>query len=255
MKLAYLTEVAAIMAAHHRLFIDQPQEVSVAAIGDYYILSRNRFNRWMRDLTDLENGLAIREPLHLIGLTSSLPAARSLAEQIMINEMVARIWTILLVARDSKNGTDRTHAVAHNVFLGHLSVRHKALSVCLTDKKMSPKDIIAVDKLRAATERWTDMLCCHLMDEFDLWGYAFDKDRAKEFLCDRANQRSLNHQSQAWVLILAGMRHCFPDTEGLAAPIHEDDRSLARLMLTSFPENSPEMSFWLSSKLRQARAV
>lgn len=254
MKLAYMTEVAALMAAHNRLFIDQPQEIPNSIIGDYYILSRNRFNRWMRDLNDLENGLSIREPLDLIGLTAARPATRSIAEQIMVNEMLARIWTVLLMSRDRRNNTDRTHAIAHNVYLGHLSIRHKALSVCLTDERMTSKDTIAIDKLRASTERWTDMLCCHLMDEFDLWNYAFNKERAQEFLLDRRDQKSLNHRSQAWILILAGMRHSFPDSDGLSAPIHEDDRAIARLMLSSFPENSPEMSFWMSSKLRQAKS-
>lgn len=255
MKLAYLTEVAALMAAHNRLFIEQSQEIPNSVIGDYYILSRNRFNRWMRDLNDLESGLAVREPLDLIGVTSTRAATRSIAEQILVNEMMARVWTILLISRDCRQGNDRTHAIAHNVFLGHLSIRHKALSVCLTDERMSAQDMIAVDKLRAATERWTDLLCCHLLQEFDLWQYAFDKTRAQEFLRDRMEQKSLNPRSQAWILILAGMRHSFPDSEGLAAPIHEDDRAIARLMLSSFPENSPEMSFWMSSKLRQARSV
>ncbi|MCA9037439.1 MAG: hypothetical protein KDA91_20020 [Planctomycetaceae bacterium] len=255
MKLAYLTEVAALMAAHNEMFIEQAQEIPNDVVGDYYILCRNRFNRWMRDLSDLESGLAVREPLDLIGLTSDRPATRSIAEQVMINEMVSRIWTILLIARDRRHQTDRTIPLAHNVFLGHLTVRHKALSVCLSDPRMSQDDIVDVDKLRASTERWTDMLCCHLMHRFDLWQYAFDQDRAREFLNDRVEQQALSYQSQAWILILAGMRYSFPDRDGLAAPVHEDDRTLARLMLSSFPENSPEMAFWMSSKLRQARSV
>ncbi len=255
MKLAYLTEVAALMAAHNRLFIEQSRQLPNHVIGNYYILSRNRFNRWMRDLTDLDNGMQVRDPLHLIGLTPTRPATRSVTEQILINEMVARIWTVMLIARDRFNHEDSVCTLAHNVFLGHLSIRHKALSVCLSDKSMSPRDMIAVDKLRTATERWTDMLCCQLMDEFDLWNYAFHREQAQEFLQDRLDQRSLHHQSQAWVLILSGMRHSFPDAEGLAAQIHEDDRAITRLMLSSFPEDASEMTFWMSSKLRQAKSL
>ena len=99
MKLAYLTEIAALMAAHGQLFIERDEEIPSQTIGDYYILSRNRFNRWMKDLTDLENGLVIRDPLHLIGLTPTRPATRTIAEQILVNEMIARVWTILLIVR------------------------------------------------------------------------------------------------------------------------------------------------------------
>lgn len=253
MKLAYLTEIAALMSAHGRLFIEQSDELSTETIGDYYILSRNRFNRWMKDLSDLEKGLSIRDPLHLIGLMPSRPATRTVTEQILINEMVARVWTILMMARDKYQGVDRIRPLAHNVFLGHLSVRHKALSVVLTDDRLQQGDLTAIDKLRRSTERWTDMLCCPLMHEFDLWQYAFHEDVARELLNDRADQQSLDHRSRAWVLILAGMRHSFQDKDGLAAPIHDDDRRLIRLMLNSFPEDSPEMTFWMRSRVREAR--
>lgn len=254
MKLAYLTEVAALMAAHHRLFIEQSREIPNQVIGDYYILSRNRFNRWTRDLQDLEQGLQVQDPLRLIGLVSPRPATRSLTEQILINEMVARIWTILLIARDRLHDVDRIQPLANNVFLGHLALRHKALTVCLTDERMTDRDRAVVERIREASERWTDMLCCQLMDEFDLWQYAFDRERAREFLRDRREQRALSHHSQAWVLILAGMRHSFPDNEGLAASVHEDDRRITRLMLSSFPEHAPEMSFWMGNRLRHVRS-
>lgn len=252
-KLAYLTEVAALLAAHGRLFVEQPGEVPAQTIGDYYILSRNRFNRWMRDLNDLEQGLSIRDPLHLIGVMPARPATRTLAEQVLINEMVARIWTILLLARDRYNGVDRIHALAHNVFLGHLSVRHKALSVVLTDDRLQQGDLVAIDKLRKSTERWTDLLCCPLMSEYNLWQYAFHEDTARELYRDRVDQQSIDFRSRAWVLILSGLRHTFQEKDALGCPVHDDDRRLIRLMLNSFPEESPEMTFWMSSRVREAR--
>ena len=64
MKLAYLVEVTALISAHSRLLIERPDELSNTLLGDYYVHSRNRFNRWMRDLNDLENGVTIRDPLY-----------------------------------------------------------------------------------------------------------------------------------------------------------------------------------------------
>jgi hypothetical protein len=241
------------MAAHGRLFIERDEELSTQTIGDYYVLSRNRFNRWMKDLGDLDNGLSIRDPLHLLGLMPARPATRTLTEQILVNEMVARVWTILLMARDRYQNVDRIRAVAHNVFLGHLSVRHKALSVVLKDDRMQQQDLVAIDKLRKATERWTDMICCSLMHQYDLWEYAFNEDTAREFHKDRAGQNSLDHRSRVWVLVLAGMRHSFQDKEGLASLVQDDDCRLSRLMLNSFPDDSPEMTFWMSSKVREAK--
>ena len=74
-----------------------------------------------------------------------------------------------------------------------------------------------------------------------------------EFLRDRVDQAGLSHRSRSWVLILAGMRHSFQETDGLSAPIHDDDRRLARLMLNSFPEDAAEMTFWMGSRVREAK--
>ena len=253
MKLAYLTEVAAIMSAHGRLFIEQPGEVSTEDIGDYYVLSRNRFNRWMKDLSELERSQQFNDRRHVVKKVAGRQTTQTIVEQILINEMISRIWTVLLLARDAHNGIDRIRPVARNIFLGHLAVRHKALSVILTDDGISTKDLLAIEQLRKSTERWTDLLCCSIMGQYDLWEYAFNKDRALEFLHDRGDQTGLSHRSTSWVLILAGMRHSFPDTEGLAAPVHDDDRRLVQLMLNSFPDNAPEMTFWMGSRVRAAK--
>ncbi len=253
MKLAYLTEIAALMAAHNRLFIEQTPELPNHVIGDYYILSRNRFNRWMRELHDLEFGtVRLTESARRCSV-SPQSELRGLAEQVMINDMLARIWTVLLVARDLAHDRDRVRPVAHNVFLGHLAIRHKCLSCCLTDPHLTASDANAVDRLRASTERWTDMLCCQMMDEFDLWQYAYDRERARDFLQDRREHGIAGEAGQAWVLILAGMRHSFPDVGRLGVHIQEDDRAIAQLMLNTFPENSPEMTFWIGSRFRRAR--
>lgn len=254
MRLAYLTEIAALIAAHGRLFVERDDELPTQTIGDYYVLSRNRFNRWMKDLNDLENGLPVRDAQHQFGLTPARPAARSIAEQILINEMLARVWTILMMARDRHQNVDNIRPVAHNVFLGHLSVRHKALGVVLVDDRLSTQDLAAVDQLRRATERWTDLLCCSLMNDYDLWQYAFHQGTARQFYQDRVDGNPLDHRSRAWVLVLSGLRHSFPEKEGLSAVVHEDDRRLARLMLNSFPEDASEMTFWMGARVREAKS-
>ena len=257
MKLAYLTEIAALMAAHNRLFIEQVPELPNHVIGDYYILSRNRFNRWMHELHELEVGTvqltesAVRSSGSLRPAPQSL--MRGLAQQVMINDMLARIWTVLLVARDVAHHRDRVRPVAHNVFLGHLAIRHKCLSCCLTSQHLTVSDVKAVDRLRGSIERWTDMLCCQVMDEYDLWQYAYDRERAQDFLRDRREHGIAGGAGQAWVLILTGMRHSFPDVGQLGVRIPEDDRAIAQLMLNTFPEDSPEMTFWMGSRLRRAR--
>ncbi len=253
MKLAYLTEVAAFIAAHSHLLIEQPDEISADTIGDYYILSRNRFNRWMRDLEDSRNHPSIHDPLHMVGLIDRKSASSDIVRQILINDMVVRLWTVLMLARDANHGIDRIRPVARNIYLGHLSVRHNALRVAMADDRTTAKELLAVDKLRNSIERWTDLLCCSVMGQFNLWEYAFNKERAQEFLRDRGELAGFGHHNRSWVLILAGMRHSFQEIEGLAAPIHGDDRRIVSLILNCFPEAAPEMAFWTAPRVREAK--
>ena len=59
MKLAYVTELAALISAHSHLIFEQSEPLSTTLLGNFYVHSRNRFNRWQRDLTDLENDVEI----------------------------------------------------------------------------------------------------------------------------------------------------------------------------------------------------
>lgn len=244
-KLAYLVEVTALVSAHSRLLIEQSDELSNALLGDYYIHSRNRFNRWMRDLNDIENGVSIRDPLHLFGLIPKFPPSMSITEQVLVNDLLNRVWTVILVACDRHRQDVRIEPLAHNVFRSHMTVRHKALSVCMNDPKLKPEQVLHINKLRTSSERWADLLNCCLMAEYDLWDYAFDETRAREFHQDRFQNEKLGAQdSRAWSLILAGLRHSFPDADGLSAPVHDDDRMIVRSTIDCFPGDTNSMAVW-----------
>lgn len=244
-KLAYLVEVTALVSAHSKLLIEQPEQISNVLLGDYYVQCRNRFNRWMRDLNDLDNGVSISDPLHLFGLTPRVPPSLSIAEQVLINDLLNRVWTVILVACDVHREENRIQPLAHNVYRSHMAVRHKALGICMEDKSLSPEQLLHVDKLRAASERWADLLNCSLMAQYDLWDYAFDRTRAQEFFQDRfRNERLSSENSQVWSLILAGLRHSFPDQEGLASPLHDDDRMITRSIVECFPSDTRSMAVW-----------
>lgn len=253
MKLAYLTEVAALVAAHCHLLIEQPEPLSTSVLGDFYIQSRNRFNRWLRDLNDLEHGVEIRDPLHLIGLNPVRPPVQSITEQILINDLLNRVWTVVTVSTDRHRNEDRVETLVKNVHRGHLTIRHKALSLCLSDEALTPAQVIHINQLRASAERWSDMLCSMLMGRFDLWDYAYDRSRAEEFYNDRFDQETMKPRSQVWTLILAGLRHSFPDEEGLGAPLHDDDRQIARAMLDSFPAGAGNMAIWSGPTMARAQ--
>jgi hypothetical protein len=255
-KLAYLVEVTALVSAHSKVLIEQSDQVSTTVLGDYYIHSRNRFNRWMRDLNDIEKGVEIRDPLHLFGLSLKRPPLQSIAEQIIINDLLNRVWTVVLIACDRHRGESRIEPLARNVFHSHVTVRHKVLRVCLDDSSLQPEQVIHINKLRASSERWADLLNCSLIAAYDLWSFSFDEIRAREFFNDRFHQERLAPEhNEAWSLILAGLRHSFPDIGGLATPLHDDDRMITRSIIDAFPGDRHPVAAWTRSTVEKTRSA
>lgn len=244
MKLAYLVEVAALVSAHGRILVADSTQLSNVLLRDYYVQSRNRFNRWMRELNDIDSGTVSKDPLQAFGLAPQRTPVVSLAEQILVNDLLNRVWTVILTSIDRASDSNRLESLADNVFKSHLTVRHKALEVCENKLRVNAKQRPYVEKLRNSAERWADLLNCHLIHEFDLWQYAFDADRTREFYEDRFRNMQDSEDHQAWSLILAGLRQSFPDSDGLAAPLHDDDRMITRCIVDSFPGDSASRELW-----------
>lgn len=252
MKLAYLVEVAALVSAHGRLLVEDSANLSNVLLRDYYVQSRNRFNRWMRELNDIDSGITNRDPLQAFGLTPQRVPVVSLAEQVLVNDLLNRVWTVILTASDRATGTNRLESLADNVFRSHQTVRHKALDVCEKNLRQGAAQIAYIRKLKNSAERWADLLNCRLIHEFDLWKYCFDQERTQEFFEDRFRNIPDAAESQSWSLILAGLRQSFPDGEGLAAPLSDDDRMITRCIVDAFPADSRSRDLWSLPHLQGA---
>ena len=243
-KLAYVPEIAAMISAHSRLLIENPNPFSTTLLGDFFIHSRNRFNRWLKDLNDLQDGLEIRNPLHLAGLSPARPPIQSITEQILMTDLLNHVWTVAAVSSDRYRGEDRLQNLIRNVFRGHLTIRARALTICMRHESLTSDQMSQINKLRCSVQRWSDFLCSTLMGRFELWEYSYDKTCAQEFCRERCNEETVKTRSQVWTMILAGLRHSFRDEDGLGAPLHEDDRQITRTIFKTFPAGDPNMAIW-----------
>lgn len=251
MKLSALPEIAALLAAHGQSFAEQASGVSVQAIGDYYVYSRNRFNRWMRLLDQLESdccGADVADGSTEPSLSSGIPLLRELGEQILVNEMLARVWTILLIAQDRQRGSSECEALATNVLLGHQTLRRRLLQLCRSDELAAAEFSLRIEHLRRETEVWTDILCCPLMKRYDLWSLACDEEDARDYFRQRQERCALDSASAAWVAMLSGLRDSFSDTDEPAVLVAQDDIRIVRLMASCFPTSCTEIR-WLAAGL------
>ncbi len=251
MKLSVLPEIAALLAAHGQSFAEQANAVSVQVIGDYYVYTRNRFNRWMRLLDHLENGGATTAPAdgtRGVRIESGIPLIREVSEQILINEMLARVWTILLIAQDRHRGCSDSEALATNVLLGHQAMRRRLLRLCRSEELVDSEFSLRIEHLRRETEVWTDILCCPFMKRYDLWSFACDEEDARDYFRQRQERCALDSDSAAWVAMLSGLRDSFSEVDQTAVLVAQDDVRIIRLMASCFPVSCTEIN-WLTARL------
>lgn len=256
MKLAYLVEATALIAAHSQLIVEGPRPLPTVRMGDYYIHSRNRFNRWMRDLNDVTADVAIRDPLHQLGLHPRFPVAMSITEQILVNGLLNRIWSLTLLSVDRHRGENAVTSLALNVSRSFDTIRQKALTLVRQHDSVTPAQVLHLNRLQCSADRWADLMTCSLMAEYDLWEYAVDSDRCREFHRDRFQGQQLNsNDGRAWSLILAGLKHSFPDEAGLSFPIHDDDRLILKTLVDCFPAEPGGLRAWPSPQIEKSKAV
>ncbi len=241
MKLSNLPEIAALMAAHSRCFIERRDSIPVQVIGDYYVHSRNRFNRWMRLLADHSAGLLCNPPTsqgRLRDASQSLHPLAELAQHIFINEMAARVWMLLLIAGDRFSRRQETEALARNLLSGYQTLRRRTAELVIHNEALPAPQRFIVQDLRKHTETWTDMLCCSPMARFDLWSLAFDPEDAQRNFQLRLAGTPPAPSAVAWQFLLEELRDAFSVEPLHSLHVHSDDRQILQLMLSSFPRTA-----------------
>ena len=237
MKLVDTAELTALVSAHATAFIEYTDEVPDKVLGDFHKHSRDRFHRWMRMVSRAESLLLHKTDDEDLSAGASTDLA-SLAEQVLISEMLTRIWVVTLTAWDRQRNQRRAEPIARNVMLGHMLSRHQVLTVLFRTVGVKTSEMSRVDQIRNRVQRWSDLLMGHMLDRYDLWDFAFDSDRAREFADDYKRRDIANPNSPVWNLILVGLRIAFPPNQLASQFAAPHDRAVVRSILQAFPEGS-----------------
>lgn len=237
-KLSDLPEIAALMAAHNRCFTERRESIPVQTIGDYYVHSRNRFNRWMRMLAAHSTELICPPPpkrLHSLFTTEQSHPLTDLSLQIFVNEMVARVWMLLLIAGDRFHCRQETEALARNLLSGYQTLRRRTADLVIHNEALpAPQRFISQD-FRKHTENWCDLLCCDIMSRHDLWSLAYNSEEAQRNAQSRYPGSLPVPAAVAWQFLLEEIRTVFGVESLSRLRVHSDDRQILRLMLSTFP--------------------
>ncbi len=227
-----LVEVAAVVSLNGPLIIHGAASFSPARLEQYWATSKFRFESWHRALKcaapklaecsdqDFDNRIQLRATL----------------DEIFVGEMLTRVWSTVLVGHDRLQHRSVNGPIARNVLVSHMEARHRALSLLLDAQGFSPRQALAIDRMRRRAERWTDVLIGGLLGACDVSEFAVEAERAIDFADDLARRRAEAGGGQSWRLTLVSLRTAFgPELCPVAANPDANARITASI-LGCFPD-------------------
>jgi hypothetical protein len=224
-----LIELAGMAATHAPVLLACGGQISPAALEQYWANSKCRQDRWSRALRQFQNPAEAGR-----AGAPSWPALRRVLEEIIVSELLTRVWTAVLTSYDRKRGARDAEPVARSVLLGHLEARHRTLALLVAAHGVPTEEAVQLNRLRHRVERWTDLLLAHLEPQCDVRDFTFDPQRAEDFAEGLSCQSRSPSAVSIWSLTLASLYGAFRDTAE-ESPNADLNSRIGQSVLASFP--------------------
>ena len=176
MKPQTLAEISSWIAVHAAplAFGHDPQLPRV--INRYWTASRCRLGRWTSALKMFEKDMELDDPYH-----DPWPAIEVVIQEIIISEMLTRIFGAAMVTHDWYNDSDELHGVVHGIQVGHIEVRNRAMRLILSGRADNEEAFDRMNRLRRRIERWTDLFLAQMPACEAAHTFAFEIERVEDF--------------------------------------------------------------------------
>lgn len=257
-----LVELAAIAAVQAGAVVTAGR-LPFAALADYWSASKCRLDRWSRALKQLStSGFAeliapgpfgtrrqwFGEPHDPRGVQNPrqaphaeiIPDAKLIVEEILLSEVLTRVWAAVLSGHDSHWGTSDAEPIARSVLIGHLEARHRALTLLAQGPGINSYEALELNRLRRRAERWTDLLLGQVLLVADASPLAFDADLAREFADELRGQPAWQPGGNAWSLALSSLRASFHPVPQYVSPYADLNSQIASAVIAAFPSEAFE---------------
>jgi hypothetical protein len=174
-------------------------DTTVELAKQYWTASKCRLESWQRALRIFAADLQADDPWH-----NPWPATEVVIQEILISEILTRVWTAVLIHRDASTSSNELSGVAHSVFISHMEVSNQALRLLMAQDDNRLAAVQTLNTQRRRWERWTDLLLGCLPEDEIARRFAHNRDRMLDFARDRRHQ-SPAARHQADQLLLASL--------------------------------------------------
>ncbi len=158
-------------------------ETTLELVKQYWTASKCRLESWQRALRIFADDLKENDPWH-----DPWPATEVVVQEILISELLTRVWSAVLVQRDQSTRANELTGVAQSVFISHMEVSSQALRLLMAQSTARQSDVQKLNAQRRRIERWTDLLLANLTEVKIAARFAHDRERMLEFAAERREQ-------------------------------------------------------------------
>lgn len=215
-----ILELAALVAGHASALVEGPNVLPTAAVGQYWSASRCRLDRWGRALKQLSPACP-RPPCGLF-------------EEILVSDVLTRVWTAILVSYDVRQGMEEAGPPARSIFSGHCEARGRVMELLLKGRGLYSDQAAALNRVRRRAEKWTDVLLARLGAVGDLGEFAHDAELVEVLAADLRAGRGFGAGERSWAGCLASLRLAFSHLSPASLPNADLAAKIASSVLASF---------------------
>lgn len=197
----------------------------------YWTASRCRLNRWYGALRMFEDDLLQEDDSH-----NPWPAIEIVVQEILVSELLTRVWSATMIAHDHLNESDELSGLAHGIHVGHIEAKNRAIRLILRGRDEAEETFNRMNHLRRRVERWTDLFLSllPLSEATDM--FAFDASRMQDFALENREYSTADRATKLQILTaslaadLANATQPFPANPDL-------NRQVAAGVLSCFPSD------------------
>jgi hypothetical protein len=196
MHASQLAEIGSWVATHSSQLIYGTQNQPMLVSTNYWTSSKLRIQRWILALKMFERDLQNPNP----GEHDYWPALQIVIQEILVSEMLTRVWSATVLAYDAHHKSDELFGLAHSVYLSHLEAKNRAVRLLLSGRAANEDAFERINALRRRMERWTDLFLGQLPHGESAAVFGFDRNRVKDFYAEQRAALGAEYQSRQKVL-------------------------------------------------------
>lgn len=231
MHASLLAELGSWIATHSATLIFGDKDQPVLAATTYWTASQKRAECWLSALKMFEKDFADSNVRH-----DPWPALEIVMQEILLSELLTRLWSATVATHDWYHQTDELHGLAHAVYIRHQEARNRALRILLTAHASNEAAFDRTNALRRRIERWTDLFLSQLPNIDHAAQFAFDPQRMRDFADENRQMHGPEFSTRQRVLAASFATDLIRDVTHYSAN-PDLNREIAAGVLACFPSD------------------